>query len=49
MLQQVEETRRRQNEVAQATGKEKDPHKRGELVVEGKRLKAESGERAKRS
>src|SRR5271168_1260926 len=44
LLQKVEDTRRRQNEVAQATGKEKDPHKRGELVVEGKRLKAESVE-----
>ncbi len=38
---QVEEIRRRQNEVAQATGKEKDPGKRSELVAEGKRLKEE--------
>ena len=44
LLQRVEEARRRQNEVAQATGKEKDPHKRGEMIVEGKRLRAESGE-----
>ena len=43
LLSAVEEIRRRQNEVAQATGKEKDPHKRGELVAEGKRLKEESG------
>jgi seryl-tRNA synthetase len=44
LLQQVEEVRRRQNEVAQATGKEKDPAKRSELVAEGKRLKAEVGQ-----
>jgi seryl-tRNA synthetase len=43
-LQKVEDSRRRANEVAQATGKEKDPHKRGELIAEGKRLKEESGE-----
>ncbi len=43
-LQQVETTRRRQNEVAQATGKEKDPEKRSELVAEGKRLKTEVAE-----
>ncbi len=41
VLQEVEAVRRRQNEVAQATGKEKDPERRGELVAEGKRLKAE--------
>jgi seryl-tRNA synthetase len=41
LLQAVEEVRRRQNEVAQATGKEKDPARRAELVAEGKRLKAE--------
>ncbi len=40
LLHQVEETRRRQNEVAQATGKEKDAAKRQELVAEGKALKA---------
>ena len=39
LLQAVEEVRRRQNEVAQATGKEKDPVRRAELVAEGKRLK----------
>ena len=41
LLQQVEEVRRRQNEVAQATGKEKDADRRAGLVAEGKRLKAE--------
>jgi seryl-tRNA synthetase len=40
-LQEVEETRRRQNEVAQATGKEKDAARRQDLVAEGKRLKAD--------
>ncbi|MEO6811211.1 MAG: serine--tRNA ligase [Isosphaeraceae bacterium] len=43
VLQQVEDLRRRQNEVAQATGKEKDPEARSALVAEGKRLKAEVG------
>lgn len=41
LLQKVEDVRRRQNEVAQATGKEKDPVRRAEHVEEGKRLKAE--------
>jgi seryl-tRNA synthetase len=41
LLQNVEGIRRRQNEVAQATGREKDGHARAELVNEGKRLKAE--------
>ena len=36
MLQSVEEIRRRQNEVAQATGKERDPQKRVALIEEGK-------------
>jgi seryl-tRNA synthetase len=40
----VEEVRRRQNEVAQATGKEKDPGRRSELVAEGKQLKAQVAE-----
>ncbi len=44
MLQGVEEARRRQNEVAQATGQEKDPARRAELVAEGRRLKEGSGE-----
>src|SRR5262249_18091623 len=48
LLQAVEEVRRRQNEVAQATGKEKDPAKRAELVAEGKRLKAEAGQNEER-
>lgn len=43
VLQQVEDLRRRQNEVAQATGKQKDPEARLALVAEGKRLKAEVG------
>ncbi|GIW86162.1 MAG: serine--tRNA ligase [Isosphaeraceae bacterium] len=41
-LQEVEELRRRQNEIAQATGKEKDPARRNELIAEGKRLKEEA-------
>ena len=50
-LQDVEAVRRRQNEVAQATGKEKDPERRAELVAEGKQLKtqvADSEETLKR-
>lgn len=45
LLQEVESVRRRQNEVAQSVGKEKDPTKRSELVAEGKRLKEEVGTR----
>ena len=41
LLHEVESVRRRQNEVAQSVGKEKDPAKRAELVAEGKRLKDE--------
>jgi seryl-tRNA synthetase len=48
LLQEVEEYRRRQNEVAQATGKEKDASRRAELVAEGKRLKADVGQREER-
>ena len=44
LLSVVEEIRRRQNEVAQATGREKDPEKRAALIEEGKRLKAEVGD-----
>jgi seryl-tRNA synthetase len=44
LLHAVEEVRRRQNEVAQATGKERDPHKRSALIEEGKRLKSEVAE-----
>ncbi|HMB07334.1 MAG TPA: serine--tRNA ligase, partial [Isosphaeraceae bacterium] len=43
LLQEVESVRRRQNEVAQVTGREKDAARRQELVNEGKRLKAEVG------
>ena len=39
LLQEVEAIRHRQNEVAQATGKEKDPERRDELIAEGKQLK----------
>jgi seryl-tRNA synthetase len=40
LLQAVEEIRRRQNEIAQATGRERDPQKRTILIDEGKRLKS---------
>jgi seryl-tRNA synthetase len=43
LLQTVEDFRRRQNEVAQATGKEKDPARRAELVEQGKLLKHQIG------
>ncbi len=39
LLQTVEEIHRRQNEIAQATGRERDPQKRTALIDEGKRLK----------
>ncbi len=39
LVKQVEEMRRRQNEVAQATGKERDAERRAALVEEGKSLK----------
>ena len=45
VLRDVEELRRRQNEVAQSTGKEKDPAKRSELVTEGKGLKTTASEK----
>jgi seryl-tRNA synthetase len=41
LLLRVEEVRRRQNEVAQATGRERDAERRAALVAEGKRLKQE--------
>ncbi len=41
VLTTVEDIRRRQNEIAQSTGKEKDPARRTELIEEGKRLKSE--------
>jgi seryl-tRNA synthetase len=40
----VEEIRRRQNEVAQTTGKERDPDRRAALIDEGKRLRAAVGD-----
>jgi seryl-tRNA synthetase len=40
LLQTVEETRRRQNEIAQATGRERDPEKRTAFIDEGKRLRS---------
>ena len=40
LLQSVEEIRRRQNEIAQATGRERDPQNRTALIDEGKRLKS---------
>ena len=40
LLQTVEEIRRRQNEIAQATGRERDQEKRGGLIEDGKRLKS---------
>ena len=48
LLSAVEDIRRRQNEVAQATGKEKDPAKRAALIDEGKRLKAAAGDEEER-
>jgi seryl-tRNA synthetase len=39
LLHKVEETRRRQNEVAKSTSKEADPQKRSALVEEGRQLK----------
>lgn len=44
LLQQVEDVRRRQNEVAQLTGKEKDPTARDALVAQGKAMKSEVAE-----
>lgn len=41
VLVTVEDVRRRQNEVAQSTGKEKDPARRAELIEAGKRLKSD--------
>src|ERR1700739_2256362 len=44
LLQAVEEIRRRQNEVAQATGRERDAGKRAALIEEGKGLKSQVAE-----
>src|ERR1700722_17832574 len=48
LLQSVEEIRRRQNEVAQATGRERDPEKRSALIDEGKRLKSSASDEEER-
>ena len=48
LLQGVEEIRRRQNEVAQATGRQKDPQQRSALIEEGKRLRSEVAEEEER-
>ncbi len=48
LLQAVEDVRRRQNEVAQATGRERDAARRTELIEEGKRLKLEVAEEEER-
>lgn len=48
LLQTVEDVRRRQNEVAQATGRERDAARRTELINEGKRLKLEVAEEEER-
>jgi seryl-tRNA synthetase len=41
LLQAVEEIRRRQNEVAQATARQREPAQRSALIEEGKRLKSD--------
>jgi seryl-tRNA synthetase len=48
LLQAVEEIRRRQNEIAQATGRERDAENRAALVEEGKRLKSEVADEEER-
>jgi seryl-tRNA synthetase len=48
LLQAVEDVRRRQNEVAQSTGREKDSSKRAALIDEGKRLRSEVAEQEER-
>lgn len=45
LLQEVEAVRKRQNEVAQATGKEKDPDQRNALIAEGKQLRQQAADR----
>jgi seryl-tRNA synthetase len=45
LLQDVEAVRRRQNEVAQSTGREKDQARRDALIAEGKQLKSDVLER----
>jgi seryl-tRNA synthetase len=48
LLQAVEDIRRRQNEVAQATGRERDAEKRTALIDEGKRLRSEVADEEER-
>jgi seryl-tRNA synthetase len=48
LLQAVEDVRRRQNEVAHATGRERDAGKRAALIEEGKRLKSDVAEEEER-
>jgi seryl-tRNA synthetase len=48
LSREVEEIRRRQNEVAQATGRERDQEKRAALIEEGKRLKSEVADQEER-
>ena len=48
LLQSVEEIRRRQNEVAQATGREREAEKRSALIDLGKRLKSDVAEQEER-
>src|SRR5262245_57178252 len=48
LLQAVEEIRRRQNEVAQATGRQRDAEQRAPLIEAGKRLKSEVVEQEER-
>jgi seryl-tRNA synthetase len=48
LLQAVEEIRRRQNEIAHSTGRERDPQKRTTLIDEGKRLKSSVAEEEER-
>ncbi len=43
LLQAVEEVRRRQNEVAQSTGREKDPQKRSDAHRGGQATQVSSG------
>jgi seryl-tRNA synthetase len=48
VLKEVELYRQRQNEVAQATGRERDQEKRAALIDEGKRLKSSVAEEEER-
>jgi seryl-tRNA synthetase len=48
LLQSVEEIRRRQNETAQSTGRERDAGKRAALIDLGKRLKSDVAEQEER-